>query len=707
MSVNNTIDKQAREKIIRARTNLLVSNGFFGFLAMQLRLVEATEHGGHPIDTMAVDGRSIFYNPAFVHKLDEREVEGVLAHEVLHCCFQHFARRGNRDSMGWNIACLAENSQLTKHDGSFVQIKDVCAGELLRSPLGASRVLAVVDSGKKKLLELCLNNGIKLYCSNEHGVLTNEGFISAGKIKKGSKVILDSRYDQPVNGNGRKAFTSGNSRKSEGNLPTGRIGNQPVRAFGKTSFSRENGIQGSAVTLTTSSSLPSRHNRWRRDNILREGLDEGENLLSAFHQCVNDINLSSQLANLSPISWKNFNHGERQFLLDLCDIGVSHRCLVDVDLALLGDQATTGTALATLHSNAETANNENAAFASHVDRAGNHQGFECAWVSEINTCDEEASSYDIVTDKHCYVANGIVVHNSDHVINNDLVESGFTLPKPNCCDPKYKNMTTEEVYELLPKIYISIAGGGTGDDDGKSDPGGCGGVLDAPGNANAQEEAKQTWETAVRTAISVAKGNNPGHIPGSLQRLINDLQRPKVSWRELTRNFIDQSMTKDISWSRISRRSVSIGTLMPGLISDRLNQLIMIVDISGSISHKLAVEMVSEAAGALDQGTCDELVVLYADTEVRNVDRFVPGDIVKCATFDGGGTDFRESFKWVAENAPNASCVIYLTDLQVYEFGEDPGCPTLWAVYGPSQYYDQLSVKVPFGTSIHVSNSYG
>lgn len=395
-------DPKAREKIVRARTNLLVSNGFFGFLAMMLKLVEATEVHGQKIDTMAVDGISLFYNPKFVHKLDERECEGVLAHEVMHCCFKHFSRRGNRDPFLWNIA-------------------------------------------------------------------------------------------------------------------------------------------------------------------------------------------------------------------------------------------------------------------------------------------------------------------GDHVINNDLVASGFKLPKPNCCDPKYKNMNTEEVYDDLyqnaTKIKIQMSKG-DGDGDKGLDPGQCGGVLDSPGDNNAKDDLNQTWESQVRTAVHVATSQNAGNIPGSLRGLIADLKRPKVSWREKTRRFVDQSMIKDHSWSRINRRSYSIGALMPGLVSDRLHKLVFFVDISGSVSHDMAREMVSECAGALDEGTADKMVVAYADTMVQHVDEFEQGDIVTCGQHFGGGTDFEHSFKWLAENHPDASCVIYLTDLQVYNFGEEPPCPVMWAVFGPEQYFDDLAARTPFGTSIHVSPSY-
>src|SRR5690242_12336593 len=98
------INQAARDKIVSARTTLLVSNGFFGFLALQMRLVEATEVGGHPIDTMAVDGKNLYYNPDWTLKLSSRECEGVVCHEVMHCALSHFDRRQNRDPMIWNIA---------------------------------------------------------------------------------------------------------------------------------------------------------------------------------------------------------------------------------------------------------------------------------------------------------------------------------------------------------------------------------------------------------------------------------------------------------------------------------------------------------------------------------------------------------------------------------------------------------------------------
>jgi len=388
-------DKGALEKMVSARTSLLVSNGFFGFLALQLRLVES-----YDLPTAGVDGVSMFYNPNFVNQLDDRELEFLVAHEVMHCCFQHFTRRGTRDPKAWNIA------------GDFV--------------------------------------------------------INLDLQEAGFKLIHD-----------------------------------------------------------------------------RE------------------------------ISGKNF------------------KC---------------------------------------------------------------------------------------------------------CIDKKYKGMTTEEIYDTFEKVYVDSFGDGT-------DPGGCGGVMDAPGNADKKEATKHEWEMSVRAAVQVAAGQNAGQIPGSLRNLIAELSKPKVSWRDLTMRFIDQSMSKATSWARPNRRSAALGVLMPGYVSDRLNKLVFFIDVSGSVSHKMALEMLSEVGGALDQGTADMIVVAYADTRVQHVDEFVQGDMVTIGQYTGGGTDFRDSFNWLSKNHPDASCVIYLTDLQVNEYGEDPGCPVMWAVYGPSQYFDQLVARAPFGTSIHVSET--
>ena len=86
---------------------LLLNQPFFGTLGLRLKLVPGS------LPTMATDGSRIVYNSAFVGELKPAELEGVLAHEVLHCALGHHCRRGERDPKLWNEAAdLAINPLL-------------------------------------------------------------------------------------------------------------------------------------------------------------------------------------------------------------------------------------------------------------------------------------------------------------------------------------------------------------------------------------------------------------------------------------------------------------------------------------------------------------------------------------------------------------------------------------------------------------------
>jgi len=90
----------AYEKMIRARTALVLEHPFYGSLALRLKLVEASF-----VETAAVDGVHLYYNPEYVESISMPEIKGLLAHEVVHCANGHPWRRGNREPGRWNEAC--------------------------------------------------------------------------------------------------------------------------------------------------------------------------------------------------------------------------------------------------------------------------------------------------------------------------------------------------------------------------------------------------------------------------------------------------------------------------------------------------------------------------------------------------------------------------------------------------------------------------
>ena len=87
-------------RITKQRRELVFSQPFFGALVLRLNVVE-----DRSCETFWVDGVDLGYNPDYLATLNDLEVRGVLAHEVLHVANGHTWRMGARDLERWNDAC--------------------------------------------------------------------------------------------------------------------------------------------------------------------------------------------------------------------------------------------------------------------------------------------------------------------------------------------------------------------------------------------------------------------------------------------------------------------------------------------------------------------------------------------------------------------------------------------------------------------------
>ncbi len=112
------IEHAARERLITARIGLLLRHSFFGNLATRMTLTNADEWCG----TAATDGLKFYYNSRFIMKLKPKEVEFLVAHEILHVVYDHMGRRLSRDPQIWNIADdYVVNADLKRHKvGEFI-----------------------------------------------------------------------------------------------------------------------------------------------------------------------------------------------------------------------------------------------------------------------------------------------------------------------------------------------------------------------------------------------------------------------------------------------------------------------------------------------------------------------------------------------------------------------------------------------------------
>jgi len=315
----------------------------------------------------------------------------------------------------------------------------------------------------------------------------------------------------------------------------------------------------------------------------------------------------------------------------------------------------------------------------------------------------------------------------DYVINGDLLAAGFKLPECRLYDKRFDGMYTEQVYNLLKDEQQKQggkgqkgqggpgqpgedeAGGGGEGDEQSDDPGGCGGVVDASPIEGDEDSPGQTvddlsheWDMIVRQGIAVARAQNAGKTPGYLERLVKLLNKPRITYEELLRNYLDHVMRHDTSWRRPNMRYATSGFIMPGRHGDAIRKLVLITDTSGSITPWMLNDMATKINAALEEGVVNELYVVHADAAVCHVDTYYPGDNIQLRLYGDGGTSFRPGFAWVKENAPDATAVLYLTDMFVYDFGDDPGIPVMWLVYGAAEQFSGLVAKAPFGHGIYM-----
>ena len=87
-------------RLVRARSRLGSKAPGYAAQVFGLPLVETTR-----TDTMATDGKTMFWNRTFVQNTTDAELEAVVLHEGLHVTFMHHLLRGDINPDLWNQAC--------------------------------------------------------------------------------------------------------------------------------------------------------------------------------------------------------------------------------------------------------------------------------------------------------------------------------------------------------------------------------------------------------------------------------------------------------------------------------------------------------------------------------------------------------------------------------------------------------------------------
>jgi predicted metal-dependent peptidase len=294
---------------------------------------------------------------------------------------------------------------------------------------------------------------------------------------------------------------------------------------------------------------------------------------------------------------------------------------------------------------------------------------------------------------------------ADYCVNADLIEQRIG-DKINPClfDAKYKGWSAEEVYDDLydkaEKIDISdlleqmldehLEGDGDGGNEEQD------GDKDGKGRPRLSEEERRQIKDEVREALlQAAQAVGAGNLPSGVKRLIKDLTKPVVNWRELLQQQIQSTVKDDFSWMRPNRRSWHMDAVMPGMKPGTQIDVCIAIDTSGSIGEADIKAFLSEIKGIMEAYDEYKIQVWSFDTEIYNHETFTSENMDDISGYEpagGGGTDFMANWEYMKENNIEPKKFIMFTDGLPYSSWGDPDyCDTVFIIKG------NQDAEPPFG----------
>ena len=283
---------------------------------------------------------------------------------------------------------------------------------------------------------------------------------------------------------------------------------------------------------------------------------------------------------------------------------------------------------------------------------------------------------------------------ADYVINKLLTDEGIgKMPEQGLLDDTiYKNGggTSDGIFNLLPDTP----------DDGQGN-GGQGQPLDSceDGQGSPAEVSQQQAEWKVKVAQAAQSAKMMGKMSAGLERLVDEILKPKVDWRDVLQRFVVKCRSDQRSWARPNRRFLSQGLYLPSVSGESLGEIAFAVDCSGSIGQDEINQFASEITTVWQDQRPTKVHVIYFDSEVSHYDEFGQEDEPVVKPHGGGGTAFSPVFRYMADKGIEPVACIFLTDLYCDDFGDAPDYPVLWV----STHDD----KAPFGEVVMMEDNNG
>lgn len=268
---------------------------------------------------------------------------------------------------------------------------------------------------------------------------------------------------------------------------------------------------------------------------------------------------------------------------------------------------------------------------------------------------------------------------ADFAINLQLRDRGFPIPSNWLCEERYRSLSAEEIYGLLP-------------DDPTPPP--MNDLRPSKTPAEADAMAKDMQDILIRASLaSKMAGDKPGTIPGDIEIFLNRLLNPKLPWNRILQKYLQSFSKNDYSMQRPNRRFMPKHYL-PSLYSESLLDIAIAVDASGSVSDSEFLRFVTETHSIVRMLKPKKIDLITFDTSIKSVETIRSVTDLMKVTFTGrGGTLIEPIIQWANEHKPQLMLVF--TDGGFRFYGHTTKVPLTWLIH------NNPGFTAPYGRVIH------
>ena len=217
------------------------------------------------------------------------------------------------------------------------------------------------------------------------------------------------------------------------------------------------------------------------------------------------------------------------------------------------------------------------------------------------------------------------------------------------------------------------------------------------------EQAANKWQSNICEAAQYAKAQ--GKLPGGMNRIIDELLKPKVVWKQMLMKFLRPNIQPvDWTYQRPNKKSQVLGVFMPNTVKEHC-EVEVIVDTSGSVSAKEMTEFVSEIVAISQSMQHVQMGITFVDADVHNRYEVENGDINKILAMKpkgGGGTDMEIGLDHIKKTQREVPVVIVLTDgwTSFNRKKNDYPFEVIWVITENGISKGEMESRIPYGQRV-------